>query len=327
MKTQYVNLITHPSNVSDLFMVQDVQVKSSKKGSPFASFKASDKTGSIDCIMFDCGDDFASRFKSGEVFHLTGSTDVYNNKLQLKVSQIGGGAGVNVADFVKATKYDIEGMWKNLVNRVENMQHHNIKAVAEDLLLRDEWSALFKKCPAATGNHHAFIGGLLEHTEQMVRIGDALFDLSFFATELNKDLCTFGLMFHDFGKIFEYSTDPGFKKIESGILVGHISMVSAAIYQSCAMLGVPDEERDHMMHVVLAHHGKVEWGSPVPMATPEAVFVHHVDHLHGDVFGMLQKLEEAGGMGGLVNAGSIWRTVPSRRFSQLGDSHEQQDGF
>lgn len=321
MKQVYVNLLSNGVEFEDDFLVQDMQVLMTKTNKPYAMFKAADKTGSIKAMMFDYDAEEHKLLKNGDVVRLIGKCEVYNGNLQIKVSDVFAAAPLNLNDFVKATKYDIEGMWKNIVHRVNNFENHNIKVVAEELLLHPEWSKLFKKCPAATGMHHAFVGGLLEHTEQMVRVGDALLDLSFFGTELDKDLCIFGLMFHDFGKIFEYSCDAGFAKIESGILVGHIAMVSAMIYAACEKHGVPEYERNHMMHVILAHHGKIEWGSPVQMSTPEAVFVHHVDHLHGDVFGVLQRIENAQGAQ-FVRHSNDMKDIVTKRFT-----HEQQIGF
>jgi 3'-5' exoribonuclease len=321
MKTIYTNSLNNGSEFQEAFMVADMRVLKTKKDTDYALFKLVDKTGSIDAKMWDYNASAHSDLKSGAILTIVGKVESYAGKLQVVVSSFVPNPPCNLNDFVKATKYDIQGMWNNLTNRVANISDHNIKVVAEDLLLHGGWGELFRKCPAATGMHHAFVGGLLEHTEQMVRMSDALFDLSFFATELNKDLCTFGVMFHDFGKIFEYSPDAGFKKIESGILVGHISMVSAMIYESCNKHGVPDEIRNHMMHVILAHHGKVEWGSPVSMATPEAIFVHHVDHLHGDVMGVLQRIEDNPGQDFVKHSYDMGNIV-TRRFKD-----EQQTGF
>jgi 3'-5' exoribonuclease len=138
--------------------------------------------------------------------------------------------------------------------------------------------------------HHAFQGGLLEHTLQMTECADALLKLPFFEP-LNRDLCLFGILFHDFGKIFEYHPDHGFKKTIQGVLVPHIPMMGALIFETCNKFGVPEIIRDHLVHVVLAHHMQLAWGSPVIPAVPEAAFVHYVDNLHGTVFGWLQKIE------------------------------------
>ena len=297
-------------------MVQDLALLTAKNGRPYAKFKMSDKTGSIEAMLFEYDPEPAHTLKDGEVFFLSGKMDSYNGKIQCKpTNSITKMDVFELNDFTKATKYDIEEMWSKLVNYIATFEHHNLKAVAEDIMLRNEWAPLFKRCPAATGMHHAFIGGLLEHTLEMVEIGDLLLKQSCFKGKVDRDLSLFGLMFHDFGKIFEYSPEAGFKKIESGILVGHIPMVSAAVYHSCAMLGVPDEERNHMMHVILAHHGQIIWGSPVEMATPEAAFVHYIDNMHATVFGFLQRIEDNPGRE-FVKHGYANNTIVARRFNE-----------
>jgi 3'-5' exoribonuclease len=156
--------------------------------------------------------------------------------------------------------------------------------------------------------HHAFKGGLLEHTLQMLQTGETLLKLPFYAEVLNKDLCLFGLMMHDFSKIFEYSPTAGFKKTIHGVLVSHIPKTACLIELSADKFGVPDEIKDHLQHVVLAHHGCLEYGSPVDMATPEAMFVHYIDNLHGDIFGVVQKMATE------VPAGAeIWKHPVTRK--------------
>jgi 3'-5' exoribonuclease len=187
-------------------------------------------------------------------------------------------------------------MWSKLVDTISSLDNVMIRSISEDIMLSAGLSEAFRRSPAATGMHHAFIGGLLEHTWQMVESAEALLALPYYREELNRDLCLFGILFHDFGKIFEYAPDT-FKQTAQGRLVSHIPMVAAMIYHECQKQDVPEVVRDHLMHVVLAHHRKLEWGSPVQPATPEAMFVHFIDNLHGDVFGAVQKIESDGGPG------------------------------
>ena len=217
--------------------------------------------------------------------------DTYQGRAQAVIEALAPRGQVLDSDFERSSRYDIQMMWGELVGYVTAMTSKSIRVVAEDLLLHQGWEEAFRRSPAATGMHHAFVGGLLEHTWQMLRCGEALLKLPFMAEVLNADLCMFGLMFHDFGKIFEYKSQGGFQRTLQGRLVPHIPMTGALILESGNKHGIPEVIRDHLMHVVLAHHGKVEWGSPVTMNIPEAGFVHYIDHLHGDVFGWLQRIE------------------------------------
>lgn len=273
--------------VADLFLIQEMKQGTASNGSPFVSVTLADRTGSIECKRWDCTLEGLAPFKAGMLAHADLEVKDYKGKTSGALWNIVETTFADMRDFIKASEHDPEEMWTSFKAYLEGFEHHHFLAIAADLF--DETStAAFRISPAATSMHHGFRHGLLEHTLQMLQIADALLKMPSFS-ELNRDLCMFGIMFHDFGKIYEYSTDPGYKKRLEGVLVGHIPMVAARILESCNAAGVPAMVRDHMMHVVLAHHRMLQWGSPMKFACPEASFVHFIDNLHGDVHGILQK--------------------------------------
>jgi 3'-5' exoribonuclease len=271
-------------------MVVPTRTGDTKRGTIALWCKLQDRTGSMEAVYWD----YPGGTFSG-IFNVTGEVSEYQGRLQVKIQSIGPRVSTSDAEFEKCSLYLIEDMWGKLITHVDSIEHHDIKTVAEDILYRGEFEAAFKLSPAATFMHHAFKGGLLEHTLQMCDMTSLLFTLPFFRDALNRDLCLFGVLFHDFGKIFEYDPGPGFKKTLQGTLVPHIPMTGSIIYESCNKYGVVEIIRDHLMHVVLAHHGEASKGSPVDMVIPESAFVHYIDNLHGDVFGMIQKRSEAAG--------------------------------
>ncbi|NBO55884.1 MAG: HD domain-containing protein, partial [Actinobacteria bacterium] len=216
-------------------------------------------------------------------------------------------------EFDRVSQFPVDEMWSRIVSAIVGMQNAQIRDIASDIMFGQGLEEAFKKAPAASSMHHAFQAGLLEHTSQMVEIAHKLFELPFIRNALNKDLCVFGILFHDFGKIFEYEHTGGFKHTIQGRLVPHIPMTAAIIFETANKLAVSEIVRDHLMHVVLAHHGKVEHGSPVDMAVPEAAFVHYVDNLHGDVYGWIQKMEET--KNETVKHGS--RHIITKRFDAI----------
>ena len=217
-------------------------------------------------------------------------------------------------DFIAISKYPVGQMWGVITEVLTNFESNYFGSVASDIMLNQGYTEAFQTGPAASGMHHAFVSGLLEHTSQMCQTALKLFELPFYSEALNKDLCLFGILFHDFCKIMEYHPGAGFKRTLQGILVPHIPMMGALIFETCNKFGVPEVIRDHMMHVVLAHHGQQAWGSPVDMAIPEAAFVHYLDHLHGDVFGWIQKIEAASKE---ETTKSLSRTLVVPRFSDI----------
>ena len=296
----------------------DVVTNAAKNGRQYSRFTLSDKSGSIDAMLFESEDRVP---KTGVVYTVAGRTELYQGKLQIKVREIGPRTTVGDDDFLKVSEFPVDEMWGVITRVISEMESTWIAQVASDIMLRPGYVEAFQTSPAATGMHHAFIGGLLEHTSQMCLTAEKLFELPFYAENLNKDLCLFGILFHDWAKLLEYDPGAGFKKTIQGMLVPHIPYCGAMIFESANKLGVPEVVRDHLMHVVLAHHGQVAWGSPVDMAIPEAAFVHYIDHLHGDVFGWLQKIESKPGEELIKHTG---RTLLGQRFSDILRACEEQ---
>jgi 3'-5' exoribonuclease len=300
MSKQFIKDLKDGDVIQSEFRALNVTSAVAKNGNPFKKCTLSDKSGSLAAIGF-MSEEASATLQSGQITYIYGKVEAYNGKLQIKISETlprttGSEAD---SDFDSCTKYDVQKMWETLVDYIGTIESATIRRVAEDLFLGQGYQEQFRVSPAATGMHHAFKGGLLEHTTQMLDCADTLLKLPFFEP-LNRDICMFGIMFHDFGKIFEYSSEQGFKKTVQGMLVPHIPMMGALIFETCNKFGVPEIIRDHLMHVVLAHHMQIAWGSPVIPAFPEAAFVHYVDNLHGTVFGWLQKIEDNAASGAEV---------------------------
>ena len=297
------------SSVNSDFLLKDVSTGTTKRNTQFIKCKLADKTGSVVAVWWD----WDGKALPGGVMRVEGQVSEYQGLPQIVISGLFPRETVSDEDFEKTSKYDPASMWQVISSAVDDMESAFIKDVSMDILYGQGYQDAFKRCPAATSMHHAFSAGLLEHTSQMVQLAKSALNLPFMAEALNKDLCLFGIIFHDFGKIFEYEHTGGFKHTLQGRLVPHIPMTSAIIYETCNKFSVPEVVRDHMMHVVLAHHGRMEWGSPVDMAIPEAAFVHYIDNLHGDVFGWIQKIEES--KAELAKHGS--RNLLTQRFSTV----------
>ncbi len=277
--------------VDEDYLLRDVKTGTTKRGTPFIRCLLCDKSGSLVAVFWNWD---GKEIPSG-VVRVRGRVDEYQGSPQIVIETISKRESTSDENFIKTTRYSVEKMWDQIVNAVYDMKNDHIRNVAYDLLLKQGYHEAFKTCPAATTMHHAFQGGLLEHTHQMVEMARSLFRLKFLSETLNQDLCIFGLIFHDFGKIFEYEHGGTFQPTLQGRLVPHIPMTGALIFESANKHGVPEIIRDHMMHVVLAHHGCMEYGSPVDMAIPEAAFVHYVDNMHGDIFGWRQATAQAAG--------------------------------
>jgi len=135
----------------------------------------------------------------------------------------------------------------------------------------------YKRAPAAMSYHHAFLGGLLEHVLSLVQLGDQVCDHYEF---LRRDLLLAGLVLHDVGKIEELSFSRGFRYSTRGQLLGHISIGLEMVQEKMRQIpGFPAELKGQIEHIILSHHGKVEFGSPKEPVFPEALVVHFLDEM------------------------------------------------
>lgn len=274
------------------FSLSNLKVGDTKNMKKYIALSVGDKTGSIGGVFWDYGNlqpEMQNLFVSGALIDLSGVVQKYNGTMQLNISGVGPATNTDMSEFEKISEFNPSIMYRNFLGYIDCFNNDWFKNLA--LSISEEYVEMFYVKPAATGMHHAFKHGLLEHTIQMLETADKLFELPFYANKLNKDLCMFGIMFHDYGKIFEYGDAPGFERTVSGIKVGHIPKMAAIIYHKAKLLEIPDIIIDDMMSVVLSHHGRVAWGSPATPSTPEGIFVHFVDNLHGSVFGAIQRIE------------------------------------
>jgi 3'-5' exoribonuclease len=166
---------------------------------------------------------------------------------------------------------------------MESLSEPHLKSFGLELLADPEIRSLFEKAPAAKRNHHAVVGGLLEHTLEIMEMGDRIAPI----LHLNRDLLLLGLLLHDLGKCWEISSRPGFAYTDDGRLLGHMFLGCDAIRRVAGRIpDFPEIFLKLLQHFILSHHGEMSFGSPVLPATPEAMAVHMLDNLSGQVYAM-----------------------------------------
>ena len=156
---------------------------------------------------------------------------------------------------------------------------------------------LYSKYPAATSVHHAFPGGLLNHTYQMLHLLEGLYPVYPYPEDIKIERCIIGILFHDWGKLCEYNVEG--ERLENAYLLGHIYMSANYVNNLLRELGIDKREINLIVHTILAHHGELEYGSPVVPCIPEAQLVNFVDNISAkaDVFNSTGHLEKAFALG------------------------------
>jgi len=240
-----------------------------------------DKLGRID----------SKALNSGEIVDVSGVVTEFRGEIQITVHDMFQTKNFDLEDLVIHSERNIDEMWEELIKYVEKVEDKSINKLLGILL--SKYGDKLKISPAAERLHHAYCGGLLEHILEMLGMMERIKD---YYPEANFDLITAGVIFHDAGKTKEIISD-GFSitRSEVGKLIGHL-VLSLEIFLEC----VPDELEEinkiKIEHMILSHHGVLEYGSPVVPMTIEAIILHKLDDLSAAVRQFKRVIEESGGV-------------------------------
>ena len=283
MKNIYVKDIEAGNKVNDVFLVTEKNMAVSQKGSPYLNLRLRDKTGEIEGRVWENAAHLNRIFQKGDVIEIRSRAVNYRNITQLSISQIAKmeDSDTNPADYSPASKSDIDEMFQELMFFVEKITTPPLKELLTAIFSDDKILYAFKRAPAAKGLHHFYIGGLLEHTLSVTRLLDLAAN---HYTRINKDLLITGGILHDIGKIHELSYKKIIDYTDVGRLIGHIVIGLELIDEKIASIeDFPEQLALELKHIVLSHHGALEYGSPKRPKTLEALIVNMIDDLDAKV--------------------------------------------
>jgi 3'-5' exoribonuclease len=295
MKSLYVKDIKAGEKIKASFLVMEKNLAYSQKGQPYLSIRLRDKTGDMEGRVWDNVSTLDPVFKKGDIVFVQGRAVSYRENTQLAVLDIRkiDEAELDPWDYFPTTKGNVEEMFAALADYANSVENPWLKKLLENFLGDGELAARFKRAPAAKGFHHAYLGGLLEHTLSMVQILDFL--ARHYPT-VSRDMLIAGGILHDIGKIEEFSYDRAIDYTTPGRLIGHIIMGVEMIDRRIAGIeGFPEDLALELKHVVLAHHGELDFGSPKRPKTVEALIVHFVDDLDAKVMAFREFIGNSGG--------------------------------
>lgn len=294
----------------DVFAVSKKSVLTSSRDKPYLRLTLSDRTGEIEGFLWDDAELFASRFEAGDLVTVAARLQIRNDAPQLRVDAIDRVSdrdleGIDRRDFLPGLAMEAcQELWEELATILSEVSHPELARLLQGFLEDPKFRGVFLDAPAAKGFHHAYLGGLLEHTVGVLRLSRALGGL--YSDRLNRDLLLAGAFFHDIGKVRELSRRPGFDYTDEGALLGHIVAGAHMVREAAARLqGFPQSLLLQLEHLILSHHGEKEWGAPVQPQTLEAIALHYLDNLDAKLAGALQWLDREN-----VGAGSwssFWR--------------------
>lgn len=275
--------------------------KISTRGSEYLEVKLGDASGDLKGFLWDVrAVEGESDLVKPDVFlKVKGAISSYNGRLQIRLDKVRFAPDDEVGDFARffpVSQRPVSEMLAELDGLITAVADPWIRKLLTRLLVEDEaLRAAFAKAPAAKSLHHVYLGGLLEHTlsvAAMARLACTHY------RALNADLVLAGVLLHDLGKTHELTYQRSFGYSDAGNLLGHITLETLWTSQAMDRVeGFPEELRHQLLHIILSHHGKLEFGSPVLPKTPEALLVHYLDDLDGKLEGTLRAIREDGGEG------------------------------
>lgn len=298
MKGAFVNQLEANKPAAGVFLVQhkEIRYKKSKTGAetgePFLSLTLSDRTGELDAKMWDNVAGVMLSFEQDDFIEVKGALQIHNNRKQLtihrlqKVSQ----NAVDLADFLPCSARAPQDMLADLRAMVSEVQNRHLRELLELVFDDAEVMRRFMRAPAGKSVHHACIGGLLEHVLSVATM--ARFAASHYPN-VDADLLLAGAVLHDIGKIHELSYERSFGYTTEGQLLGHIVMGVRIVDDKIARIpDFPARLRTLLDHMILSHHGELEFGSPKIPLFPEAVLLHHLENLDAKMDCMRRVLEQ-----------------------------------
>ncbi|MGB7327393.1 MAG: HD domain-containing protein [Rubripirellula sp.] len=275
--------LTDGQPIDQVFRAADKQLRVNRQGGKYILMRLSDKSGVIAAMMWNVDETMFESFDRGGYVHCHGRTQIHNGALQLIVTEIKSidESEVDVEDFERFDANESDRLMTRLGEILRGLRNAPLRKLAEVYLADEEFVARFKKAAAAVSNHHAFPGGLLRHTVDMMELCQLVGPRY---PQLDADLLTFGAFLHDLGKIEELSCDGEISYTDRGQLVGHIVIGVQMLGEKIADFekngeAFPAELRLHLEHMVVSHHGQIEFGSPKLPVMLESVTLHNIDNL------------------------------------------------
>ena len=285
MKDYYVSDLKPNERITSFFLVQSKEVRTKRQSSErYLSLRLTDRSGQIEAKMWDGVEQVVNRFEQDDCVKVQGIVETYRDRPQLIVQRLRAAeeGEVDLADLMPHTERDIDEMFADVEAAIDDFENPDLKRLMQAFFDDPEIAGRFKKAPAAKAIHHGFIGGLLEHVVNLLRLSDML--AAHYANRgrdlLDRDLLQTGVLLHDLGKIYELGYERAFYYTDDGQLLGHISMVVAMVDRKCEELGdFPPKLKILVQHMLLSHHGRLEFGSPKQPMFPEALALHYLDDL------------------------------------------------
>jgi 3'-5' exoribonuclease len=277
-----------------VYLVLSKQQRTTRAAKPYLSLILGDNSGQIDAKVWELADPrIAGDFNRGDAVKVRGSASKFDGNLQLKIDQLKrlNAQEYNRADLLPATTYNIDELWSQLEAILASFTDSDLKGLVTAVLADGKIREAFREAPAAKQLHHAFLGGLLEHVVSLLTLAVKVVP---HYPILMRDLVLTGVILHDIGKIHELAWATGFEYTLEGTLLGHIQIGASMVEKTMDSLpNFPPRLKTLVLHTILSHHGKLEFGSPKLPMIPEALMLNFLDDMDAKMQTLKSEFEKA----------------------------------
>ncbi len=327
MARRFVNQLGAQQSVDQVFRVFDKQLRPNRNGNLYLQVELADRTGAVSARMWNASEEIFNSFDDGDYLQAEGSTQLFQGSIQMILTKIRkvSAAEVNEDDFQLLSIGDIDKMVLRLGEMLRGIENFELRNLVECFLLDETFMAKFSRAPAGVKNHHAYHGGLLQHTLNLM---DLVVRIAPLYPELDRNMLLMGAFLHDISKTEELTYDHGFAYTDEGQLVGHLVMgvrlLEAKLVEAEKLAGEPISHETAVLlkHMIVSHHGEYEFGSPKLPMTLEAMALHYLDNLDSKMASIGRLLQDDG------NVETSWTAYQAnlgRKFFKGGSNSEEVD--
>ena len=286
-------------SISEVVLCRSKDGAQTKVGKNYYSLKLQDASGTVDGKIWDLSSGI-DHFEALQYIKVEGEVKRYQNSLQLSIRRlrVAREGEYDPKDYIPVSPYPIEEMYEKLLTTLRSISHPQLRALLEAFFVNDPaFVKAFKAHSAAKSVHHSFSGGLLQHT---LRVTELCEDYCKKYPMIKRDLLLAGALCHDIGKTRELSSFPANDYTDEGQLLGHIVIGVQMLSEKMAQIpGFPVNVRNELLHIILAHHGEFEFGSPKKPALLEALALHMADNTDAKIQLMCETLSDENAHGWL----------------------------
>jgi 3'-5' exoribonuclease len=281
-----VSELSDGQQVEQSFRAADKQLRVNRQGGKYILLRLADRSGVLAGMLWNADERLFDSFDRGDFIFCRGRTQIHNGALQMIVSELErmDPSEVDAADFDRFDAEQSQQLLTRLGELLGSIQNVHLRRLSQAFLADQEFVSRFAKAAAAVNNHHAYPGGLLRHTVDLIELAQLIGPKY---PQLDTDLLMMGAFLHDLGKVDEMCHDGEISYTDRGQLLGHLVIGVQLLGERIAALSgdqpFPTKLRLHLEHLILSHHGQLEFGSPKLPVTLEAIALHHIDNLDAKI--------------------------------------------